>query len=390
MISPGMEARLDEIEARHTSLVERAADPSFADLGRAEREELQRSLGELRPVVEARAALRAVLSEAAELDAMARDPSEDEEMRSMAREELRGKLELVPGLERALATTMIPKDFGDDRDAVLEVRAGTGGEEACLFAAELLEMYRRLAERHGWTWDVVSMTASDRDGVRQAEVAVGETGRRGGAHGGASAARLAPYGALRFESGVHRVQRVPATESGGRLHTSAASVAVLPAAGEFEVDLDESQVRVDVMRASGAGGQHVNTTNSAVRLTHEPTGIVVYCQEERSQHKNKAKAFKVLRARIFELERAKALAKEAADRKSQVGSGDRSERVRTYNFPQKRVTDHRIGLTSHDLDGVLKGNGLDDFIDALRINRQSELLAQIGAQLGDADDKKKK
>jgi peptide chain release factor 1 len=283
-------------------------------------------------------------------------------MRELAEEELARVRGALPEAERALQLSLLPRDTADSRSAILEIRAGTGGEEAALFAADLARMYARHAEARGWRWQLIDETATELGGYRELIAQVSGEG---------------VFAALKYESGVHRVQRVPTTESGGRIHTSAATVAVLPEAAEVDVEVPAADVRIDTMRASGAGGQHVNTTDSAVRITHIPTGIVVTAAEK-SQHQNRAQAMQVLRARLFDIERQRLATERAADRKGQVGSGDRSERVRTYNFPQGRVTDHRVGLTVHKLDQVLAGE-LDEFIDALATADQARRLAELGA-----------
>ncbi len=285
--------------------------------------------------------------------------SDDLDLRELARAEI---AELEAELERReaeLRRRLAPRDPLDDKDAVLEVRAGTGGEEAALFAGELLRMYTRYAERRGWSVELIDVSGSDTGGVREAIAMV---------HGEGA------FGVLRHESGVHRVQRVPETDSQGRIHTSAATVAVLPEAEEVDVEVDESDLKVDVFRSSGPGGQSVNTTDSAVRVTHLPSGLVVTCQDEKSQHKNKAKALKVLRSRLLDMRLAERQAERAADRKAQVGTGDRSAKIRTYNFPQGRVTDHRISLTLHRLDEILGGD-LDELVDALSLAEQAERIA---------------
>jgi peptide chain release factor 1 len=284
----------------------------------------------------------------------------DPAMRTLAQEELERLHPARSAADPAVQLALLPRDDADERSAILEIRAGTGGEEAALFAADLARMYQRLAEAHGWRWDVVEAAPTELGGYREL---VAEISGKG------------VFRALKFESGVHRVQRVPATESGGRIHTSAATVAVLPEAEEVDVAIPATDLRIDTMRASGAGGQHVNTTDSAVRITHLPTGIVV-TSSEKSQHQNRARAMEVLRAKLYDLERQKLDAERAADRKGQVGSGDRSERIRTYNFPQGRLTDHRIGLTLYKLDQVMQGD-FDEVIEALTAADQAARLSDL-------------
>ncbi len=317
---------------------------------------LSREYAALEPVAKKAQELRAATTEMAELQDMLDDP----ELGEMARAELAALKARIPALERELRLLLLPKDAADEKGVILEIRAGTGGEEAALFAADLFRMYQRHAEAHGWKVEVLSASESDLGGYREIVAAIRGRGA---------------YARLKYESGVHRVQRVPQTEAGGRIHTSAATVAVLPEAEDVDVELDEKDLRIDVFRASGAGGQHVNTTDSAVRITHLPTGIVVSQQSERSQHKNRAKAMQVLRARLYELQRRQQMQERAAERRGQIGSGDRSERIRTYNFPQGRVTDHRINLTLYKLDQVLAGEALDEIIDALITEEQARLLA---------------
>jgi peptide chain release factor 1 len=283
-------------------------------------------------------------------------------MKELAEEELRALKHRVPELEQQVKIALLPKDEADERNAILEVRAGTGGEEAALFATALFRMYTRYAEAHGWRVEVLGISETGLGGYKEASMEISGRG---------------VFARLKFESGVHRVQRVPETEASGRIHTSAATVAVLPEAEDVDIHIDEKELRIDVFRASGPGGQSVNTTDSAVRITHLPTGLVVQQQDEKSQHKNKAKAMKVLRARLYELERSRRDAERAADRKSQVGSGDRSERIRTYNFPQGRVTDHRINLTLYKIDKVVSGEALDEIIDALTAEDQASRLAEV-------------
>lgn len=316
---------------------------------------------ELEPVAQAIGEMRRAGADLGELRAMA--AGDDPDMAALAAEELAEAERRLPELERRILLALLPKDAADEKNAILEVRAGTGGDEAALFAAELFDMYKRYAGLHGWRFEVMEVSETGLGGYKEAIATI--TGR-------------GVFRRLKYESGVHRVQRVPETETQGRIHTSAATVAVLPEAEEVDIQIDEKDLRIDVFRSSGPGGQSVNTTDSAVRITHLPTGLVVSQQDEKSQHKNKAKALKVLRARLYEMERQKADAERAADRKSQVGSGDRSERIRTYNFPQGRVTDHRINLTTYGkIDKVMLGEALDDFIDALIAQDEAERLAEI-------------
>ncbi len=321
---------------------------------------MSKEYAELTPVVETINALRAAQTELDDLDAMLAD-EDDAEMRAMAEEEQRTLQARLPELARQVQLMLLPKDEADSKNAILEVRAGTGGDEAGLFAADLFRMYQRYAETRKWKFEVMSVSETGIGGYKEAIASVSGTD---------------VFQRLKFESGVHRVQRVPVTESGGRIHTSAATVAVMPEAEEVDVQIDEKDLRIDVFRASGPGGQSVNTTDSAVRITHLPSGIVVSQQDEKSQHKNKAKAMRVLRSRLYEREREMLDAERAQARKSQVGSGDRSERIRTYNFPERRVTDHRINLTLHQLEKVLDGE-LDDFIDALLSEDQARQLAEM-------------
>ncbi len=323
---------------------------------------LSREFAELDPIVATITALRLALSERDDLQQLIDDPASGADMAALAEEEL-GPLDTkIEDLEHQLKVQLLPKDEADEKSAILELRAGTGGEEAALFAADLFRMYQRYADAHGWKVSIISASKSATGGYK--EIIANITGK-------------GVFARLKFESGVHRVQRVPETEAQGRIHTSAATVAVLPEAEDVDIKIDDKDLRIDVFRASGPGGQSVNTTDSAVRITHLPTGLVVSQQDEKSQHKNKAKAMKVLRARFYELERAKQDAERAQDRRSQIGTGDRSQRIRTYNFPQGRVTDHRIGLTLHSLDLVLEGRGLDEIIDALITEHQASLLASV-------------
>ena len=324
--------------------------------------QLSREFAELDPIVATINALRSALREREGLQHLIDDPASEADVAALAEEEI-GPLDTkIEELERQLKVQLLPKDSADEKSAILEVRAGTGGEEAALFAADLFRMYQRYADAHGWKVAIISASELSTGGYK--EIIANITGK-------------GVFARLKFESGVHRVQRVPETEAQGRIHTSAATVAVLPEAEEVDIKIDEKDLRIDVFRASGPGGQSVNTTDSAVRITHMPCGLVVSQQDEKSQHKNKAKAMKVLRARLYDLERAKLDAERSQTRRSQIGTGDRSQRIRTYNFPQGRVTDHRIGLTLHSLDLVLEGRGLDEIIDALITEHQTSLLAAV-------------
>lgn len=323
---------------------------------------LSREFAELQPVVEAVRAYRAALAEREGLDELA--ASGDPEMAELARADRPAVEARIAELETALRVALLPKDAADARNVILEIRAGTGGDEAALFAGDLFRMYERFAALQGWTVDVIAASEGTVGGFKEIIASVKGQGA---------------YARLKFESGVHRVQRVPATESGGRIHTSAATVAVLPEAEEVDIAIDEADLRIDTMRAGGAGGQHVNKTESAVRITHVPTGTVVVVQDERSQHKNRARAMAILRARLYDEERRRLAAGRAADRRLQVGTGDRSERIRTYNFPQGRVTDHRIDLTLYKLPEVMAGTALGEIVDALIADHQAGLLAAEAA-----------
>ena len=322
--------------------------------------ELSKEYAEIDPLVTAIRAYRDALGEAEDLRAL--KSGDDAEMAELAAMELPEIEEKLPEMEAALEILLLPKDSADELNVIVEVRAGTGGDEAALFAGDLFRMYSRYAELQGWKSEIISQSEGDIGGYKEIVTAIRGKG---------------VFARLKFESGVHRVQRVPETESGGRIHTSAATVAVLPEPEEVDVKIEEKDLRVDVFRASGPGGQSVNTTDSAVRITHLPTGITVSQQDEKSQHKNRAKAMQVLRARLFEAERERADSERAADRKSQVGSGDRSERIRTYNFPQGLVTDHRITLTLHKLEKILAGDGLDEMVEALIREDQAQRLAAV-------------
>ena len=321
---------------------------------------LSREFAELDPIVGTINALRSALREREGLQHLIDDPASGSDVAALAEEEI-GPLDTkIEELERQLKVQLLPKDSADEKSAILEVRAGTGGEEAALFAADLFRMYQRYADAHGWKVAIISASESSTGGYK--EIIANITGK-------------GVFARLKFESGVHRVQRVPETEAQGRIHTSAATVAVLPEAEEVDIKIDEKDLRIDVFRASGPGGQSVNTTDSAVRITHMPSGLVVSQQDEKSQHKNKAKALIILRSRLFERERRRIDDARSAARRGQIGSGDRSERIRTYNFPQGRLTDHRINLTLYKLDQVIEGSALDEVIDALITEHQAELMA---------------
>ena len=332
-----------------------------AELSSKELAGFSRELSELRPVCEQIELVRSLESELQDAMTMIAEAAGDQEMQAMAEAEVALLKDRIPGEKERLQLLLLPKDKDDSRNAILEVRAGTGGDEAALFGANLFSMYQRFATKNGWRFEVMEVSETGIGGYKEATATISGTD---------------VFARLKFESGVHRVQRVPETEAGGRIHTSAATVAVLPEAEEVDIDVDENDLRIDVFRASGPGGQSVNTTDSAVRITHIPTGIVVSQQDEKSQHKNRAKAMKILRARLYDAERARVESERAAARKGQVGSGDRSERIRTYNFPQGRVTDHRINLTLYKLDRVMAGEALDEVIDALVSEDQAQRLAE--------------
>ena len=353
-----LELRLDGILRRHSELSQLMATAS-GDAYMA----LAREFAEIDAIAGSIQALRATRKEARGLKEMLADSGLDPEMRTLAREELEGLEDRIPGLEREVKLALLPSDEADAKSAILEIRAGTGGEEAALFAGDLYRMYQRYAETRDWKFEPISVSDTGLGGVKEVVVAIKGQG---------------VFARLKFEAGVHRVQRVPVTETSGRIHTSAATVAVLPEAEEVDLKIDEKDLRIDVYRSSGPGGQSVNTTDSAVRITHLPTGMVVIQQDEKSQHKNRAKALRVLRARLYERERAARDAARAQDRKGQVGTGDRSERIRTYNFPQGRCTDHRINLTLYKLDRILAGEALDEIIDALIADDQATRLGAVG------------
>jgi len=353
-----LDQKLDKVVARHQELTAALAAPDADPKAFAK---LSKEYSDLTPVVQAIETLRKLRGELGDLAGLMTEVG-DPEMRKIAETEFYELKDKLPAIERQLQMMLLPKDAADEKNAILEVRAGTGGEEAALFAAELFRMYQRYSALRGWRFEVMEISETGLGGYKEAVAEISGSG---------------VFARLKFESGVHRVQRVPATEASGRIHTSAATVAVLPEAEEVDIKIDDKDLRIDVFRSSGPGGQSVNTTDSAVRITHLPTGLVVQQQDEKSQHKNKAKALKILRARLYEMERAKAEAERAASRRDQVGTGDRSERIRTYNFPQGRVTDHRINLTLYKIDKVVSGEALDEIIDALIADDQATRLAEL-------------
>ena len=354
--------RIEQLLARHDYLEHALAAPG--EYSNEEFVKLSKEYSDLGPVIEAANELKTGRAEMADLAEMMTS-SDDAEMKEMAQEEFLDLKARLPEMDKALSVQLLPKDAADERSAILEIRAGTGGDEAALFGGVLYRMYERYAESQGWKVEMISSSSSDAGGFKEVVANVAGKG---------------VFAKLKFESGVHRVQRVPTTESSGRIHTSAATVAVLPEAEDVDIDIRPEDIRIDTMRASGSGGQHVNTTDSAVRITHLPTGIMVV-QSEKSQHKNRDKAMKILRSRLFDLERQKISDERSENRKSQVGSGDRSERIRTYNFPQGRVTDHRIGLTLHKLDAIIEGEALGEVISALIEEDQAEKLSEMETAL---------
>ena len=352
--------KLDALLARHALVESELASGLSPDAY----VKLSREFAELSPIVETIKSYRTTDREIAELSTLVDDSSTDAEMRKLAdleRHELQDRKEK---LAQQIRLALLPKDAMDDHNAILEIRAGTGGDEASLFAGDLFRMYERYAAKQGWKTEILSASEGTKGGFKEIVASVRGRG---------------VFAKLKFESGVHRVQRVPDTEASGRIHTSAATVAVLPEVEDVDIDINDADLKIDTMRAQGAGGQHVNKTESAIRITHIPSGIVVFVQEERSQHKNKAKALNYLRSKLYDAERTKRDAERAAERRGQIGSGDRSERIRTYNFPQGRVTDHRINLTLHKLPQIIEGEALNDVIDALVTEHQAELLAAEGA-----------
>ena len=355
-----LEENLNRILLRHEQLGEQLLKAN--EMASQDYVKVSKEYADLNEIVSTIKSLRSVESELQNIESALKESgleAEFKEMMLIEKEELKQK---IPEIEFAIKIQLLPKDEADERNAILEVRAGTGGDEAALFAADLLRMYQRFAEIQGWKYELLEASETGIGGIKEATATI--TGR-------------SVFAKLKYESGVHRVQRVPDTETSGRIHTSAATVAVLPEAEEVDIHIDEKDLRIDVFRSSGPGGQHVNTTDSAVRITHLPTGVVVAQQDEKSQHKNKAKAMKILRARLYEEQRRRLEAERAASRKTQIGSGDRSERIRTYNFPQGRVTDHRIGLTLYKLEEILNGNVLHEMIDALIQEDQANKLADI-------------
>ena len=350
------QTKLDTLVARHAELEAGLAAGHDPD----NYVKLSREFAELSPIVEKVKAWRAVEAELKDVEALLADSSTDSEMKALAAAEKPELEERREALQQEIRLALLPKDAMDERNVLLEIRAGTGGDEASLFAGDLFRMYERFAARQGWKVEVVSASEGTMGGYKEI---VAEVQGRGA------------FAKLKFESGVHRVQRVPDTEGSGRIHTSAATVAVLPEAEEVDVAINDADLRIDTMRAGGAGGQHVNKTESAIRITHIPSGIVVAVQEERSQHRNRAKAMAMLRAKLYDAERTRLDSARAADRRGQIGSGDRSERIRTYNFPQARVTDHRINLTLYKLPQVISGEALAELIDALTTEHQAALLA---------------
>ncbi|KAJ4772107.1 Peptide chain release factor 1 [Rhynchospora pubera] len=354
-----MDQRISSLRHRHSSLLAQLNSPAASpeDYSSANKE-----LRKLASTIDLINSLHAKNQEMNELQSMASNPQEDNDLRDMATDELNQALKQHNSLQHKLFKSLLPRDDADERGCILEVRAGTGGEEASLFAMDIFKMYEKYSQKNGWKFDVVQVMESDLKGYKEASGTISGSG---------------VYGKLKFESGIHRVQRVPVTEKSGRVHTSAVSVAILPQADEVDVQVRNEDLRIDTYRSGGSGGQSVNTTNSAVRVTHIPSGITVAIQDERSQHMNKAKALKVLRSRLYEMERVRLHTDRSKLRSEQIGSGDRSERIRTYNFPQGRVTDHRVGITQHSIADVLEGEGLDIFIDGLVLREEMDAIASL-------------
>lgn len=361
--------RLEQLKLRFEEVQESLNDPNATnDMDKFTA--LNKEFAELTPIIEAFDDLVAKQQEMADLEEMLAEPDLDAEMKEIANDDFHALKKVIPELEDTLQVKLLPKDEADDKNVIVEIRAGTGGDEAALFVADVFKMYCRFAELHKWKVEILESSANDIGGYK--EIVAQITGQ-------------SVYARMKYESGTHRVQRVPATETQGRVHTSAITVAILPEAEEVDVNIDMNDLRIDTFRASGAGGQHVNTTDSAIRITHIPTGTVVSCQDEKSQHKNKAKALKIIYARVLEAERAAADKERADARRSQVGTGDRSERIRTYNYPQSRVTDHRINLTKHFLNEMMSaGEGLDEFIDALTAEDNAKRLSMMAEENSEA------
>lgn len=360
-MNPSFMEKLHSMVSRYEELGQAMANPdAISDYAATSKE-----YSDLQPIVELIKQYQVASEEREDLQELLDDP----EMKAMAEEDLRGIETLLPRLEKDIQLALLPKDAADEKNAILEVRAGTGGDEAALFAGELFRMYQRYAENKGWKFETIEASESDVGGYKEATANIQGKG---------------VFAKLKYESGVHRVQRVPVTESGGRIHTSAATVAILPEAEDIDIEIRDEDIRIDTMRSSGAGGQHVNTTDSAVRITHIPTGIVV-TSSEKSQHQNRRTAMQVLRARLYDAERTRAANERSEARKGQVGSGDRSERIRTYNFPQGRVTDHRINKTTYNIDSFLQGEGMDEYIDELRAADEAERLAAMADEASGAN-----
>lgn len=353
-----IESSLQDLKRKFNDIEKKLADP--INLNQKEFVNLSKEYSELKPIIQVIDEYHELQEEISDLEKIIKDESVEHEIKELAKEEFFAQQKFLPKVKDKLKLALLPKDADDSRNVILEIRAGTGGEEAALFAANLYRMYQKYAEKRNWKFEPINISNTGIGGYKEASALINGT---------------EVFARLKFESGVHRVQRVPETESSGRLHTSAATVAILPEVEEVDFRIEEKDLRIDVYRSSGPGGQSVNTTDSAVRITHLPTGIVVIQQDEKSQHKNKAKALKVLRARLYEIERQKKELERSRMRKSQIGSGDRSERIRTYNFPQSRITDHRINLTSHRLEQVIKEGELDEFIEALIARYEAERLS---------------